>query len=262
MTNASISTGYTPEIARHVLLAYYGNLVKSGFGDRQGSWRDTQKCQPCDGTGARGYDEKNKRVVTDGKATYEEPTPIPCLVCGGTGRDPTRGFNAASGAPNREADLAPRWKALRGSALALQIVMVPRSFAKMCCMRLDQDGRVDCALAMIDERDWTDKELFGVSEFTIAVKLAVHKLADEGLFDPQPLALGLEEGHRLPLSADDGMTEGFKILSAGVKAAVAYVEANPETVKPVSHEEIYGETWALIPQWLRDHWSKPEGVQL
>lgn len=253
---------YTPETAKHVLLAYYGNLIKSGFGDRQAGWRDAQKCQLCDGTGARGYDHKHKRVVSDGKSSYEEPTPIPCLACAGTGNDPTRGFDVHSGAPRQEVDLAPRWRALRGTALALELVMVPRSFAKICCCRLGPDGRIAGALAMIDERDWTDPELLGVSEFTIAVKLAVHRMAEEGLFDPQPLALGLEEGHRLPLSAADGMTEGFKILPAGTKAAVAYVEANPDTTKPVDREQLYGETWSLLPDWLKAHWRRPEVVAL
>lgn len=247
---------YTRETAEAVLLGYYGHLLKQRIADRQGDWKTTQQCRECSGTGARGYDTKNMRQVWTDGVLSTEPTPIPCVVCAGTGTDPTRGFDPISGAPRSETDLAPRWRALVGTALALEIVLVPQAFAKRSLHRLDKNGRFDRSLSAVPDRELTDAEVYAISEFTIAIKLAVHAMAERGWFDPQPLALGLEEGHRLPLSANDGMTEGFKILPEGCKAAEKWVEEHPEA-KPPGPEADYGEdAWRLVPQWLRDRYAR------
>lgn len=260
-TQTDLATRYDPQGAMAALLGWYGFLLTSGFADRQPDWLEAQKCQTCSGTGARGYDTSRMRVVTDGARTYEEPTPIPCVACAGQGTDPTRGFDLTTGAPKREADLAPRWRALSGTPLALEIVMVPRQFAKATLHRL-KDGRKDCSLSVVPEERWTWQEAHAVGEFTISVKLAVHQGAERGWFDPQPLALGLEEGHRLPLSAKDGMTEGFKILPAGLTEARAFAAAHPQ-LRPTDPRQDYGEdAWHLIPQWLRDHWAKQPAMDL
>lgn len=168
----------------------------------------------------------------------------------------TGGIDPRTGLPVSANDLLPRYKAVSGRSLALQLLVVPRQLAASMLRRTvsEQESREGhVALVAIQPDQWTPQEAELVGALEEQIKLAVHRLAERhGWFDPRPN--DYEDGR--PLEGADGLTAGFKITPRGLEHALQRTAGTRWELGPVHPEHDLGRSaWSQAPQWAQSEFA-------
>lgn len=162
------------------------------------------------------------------------------------------GIDPRTGLPVSANDLLPRYKAVSGRSLALQLLVIPRQLAASMLRRTvsEQESREGhVALVAIPPDQWTPSEAELVNALEEQIKLAVHRLADRaGWYDPRPQ--DYEDGR--PLEGPDGLTCGFKVTARGLEEALRRTAGTKWELGPVNPEHDLGRNaWSQAPQWAQ-----------
>jgi hypothetical protein len=156
-----------------------------------------------------------------------------------------------TGLPTSANDLLPRYKAVSGVGLALQLIVVPRQFAASMLRRpvpVEQSESGHVALQAIPATQWTASETELVEALTEQIKIKVHQLAEsKGHFNPH----GEEFEPGRPLLGDDGLTCGFKITYKGLMHAIEKVRGTKYETGATNVEADLGRGALKGVQWAQ-----------
>jgi len=163
-------------------------------------------------------------------------------------RGETHAVDHATGLPLSSNDLLPRYKAVSGTSLALQLIVVPRQLASGILRRPVDEG-APVALGSIPPHEWTRQEAELVGALEEQLRHKVHQLAERhGWFNVA--AEEYEPG--CPLVGEDGMTVAFKITYKGLQHAIEKVKGTKYELGAVSPQHDLGDAkWRAAPQWAQ-----------
>lgn len=155
-----------------------------------------------------------------------------------------------TGLPEDPGVRVSRDRALGGRGLALASYFIPSQVAAGFVRRTLPGGETQ-ALVHVAPSEWTEDEVGWVRELEHRIKLLAHRLAERGFVDVRPP--GYEEGERMPLHRDDGMTTAFRFTHAGLEHALQRVRGTRwETAAPTTiRADLSPEQWTRAPQWAQ-----------
>jgi len=165
--------------------------------------------------------------------------------------------NVTTGLPERSSDLLAAHRAVHGDSLALMNTPTPRGLAaSMLRYHASSDlacsGMQDCAgcrqLDLKPPAEWSAEESDMVAGLTYRLKLAAHRLGDQGWADVHPPSM---DGEPHPLG-EDGLTQRFGITRAGLlEARRRAPEQGWESQKRGWQEALTKAEWSKTPEWLQ-----------
>lgn len=160
-------------------------------------------------------------------------------------------MNMLTGLPSSEAHLLPAYRAVSGDRLALEMTPVPSDLAASM-IKYEVNGEMR-QLDMKQRHLWTNEELEIHGVLTHRIKLAAHKLAEQGALNLNP-PNDVGDPHAF---GDDGMTSRFQLTPRGLTLARERVKGTPFEYMPRGFEDALAPSEKqFAPDWLKKQWAE------
>lgn len=159
--------------------------------------------------------------------------------------------NELTGLPNREAALLPGYRSHGGDRLALEVTPCPGDLAASM-VKVEINGEMK-QIDTVRKDLWTEEQREFVGVLTFRMKLAAHKLGEEGALNLHP---NDDTGSPQPFG-DDDMVARFQMTYKGLNMAREAVKGTPFEYAPRGWEDALASSEKqFAPDWLKRQWSE------
>lgn len=152
-----------------------------------------------------------------------------------------------TGMPKNSSTLKPSYRAVSGDSLALEVTPIPSDLAA-AMMTVDTPSGERTYLNLKPRHLWTAEETEIHGELTYRIKLAAHRMAEEGWINLQP-----PDWDGNPQVFDEtGMTARFQLTPRGLEAAKKKIRGTAlESMKIGFAEALNTTQLAAAPEWVQ-----------